>query len=70
MKEYITNERRIKAMSTEELAEYLFDRGNCSEYCYGICAYQDDRKRIFIDIGVPTLKQSVSGRRARRLSHG
>ena len=42
MKEYITNERRIKAMSTEELAEYLFDRGNCSEYCYGICAYQDE----------------------------
>jgi hypothetical protein len=36
----MTNERRIKAMSTEELAEYLYDRGNGSEYCYGICAYQ------------------------------
>ena len=38
----MTNEKRIKAMSTEELAAYLFDRGNCSEYCYGICAYQDE----------------------------
>lgn len=38
----MTNERYIKTMSTEELAEYLFDRGNCSEYCYGICAYQDE----------------------------
>ena len=38
----MTNERKIKNMSTEELAEYLFDRGNDCEYCYGICAYQDE----------------------------
>ena len=38
----MTNESRIKNYSTEELAEYLFDRGNGSEYCYGICAYQDE----------------------------
>ena len=29
-------------MSDEELAEYIFDLGNGSEYCYGQCAYQDD----------------------------
>ena len=38
----MTNERRIKQLDTEEFAEYLFDRGNCTEYCYGICAYQDE----------------------------
>ena len=38
----MTNERRLKNLSTEEFAEYLFDRGNGSEYCYGICAYQDE----------------------------
>lgn len=38
----VTNADRIRAMSDEELAEYLFNRGNCSEYCYGICAYQDE----------------------------
>lgn len=37
-----TNSDRIRAMSDEELAEYLFDRGNGSEYCYGICAYQEE----------------------------
>lgn len=37
-----SNADRIRAMTDEELAEYLFDRGNCSEYCYGICAYQDE----------------------------
>lgn len=36
-----THYDKIRAMSEEELAEYLFDRGNGSEYCYGICAYQD-----------------------------
>jgi hypothetical protein len=29
-------------MSDKELAEYIFDLGNGSEYCYGHCAYQDD----------------------------
>ena len=38
----MTNRQRIEAMTDEELAEYLFDRGNGSEYCYGICAYQDE----------------------------
>lgn len=38
----MTNEEVIKSMTTEELAEYLFERGNCQEYCDGICAYQDE----------------------------
>lgn len=38
----ITNAERIRSMTDEELAEYLFDRGNGCEYCYGICAYQED----------------------------
>lgn len=29
-------------MSNDELADYLFERGNNCEYCYGICAYQDE----------------------------
>ena len=37
-----TNADVIRKMTDEELAEYLFDRGNCAEYCYGICAYQDE----------------------------
>ncbi len=37
-----TNADRIRAMTDEELAEYLFDRGNGCEYCYGICAFQDE----------------------------
>lgn len=37
-----SNADRIRAMTDEELAEYLFDRGNGCEYCYGICAYQDE----------------------------
>lgn len=41
----MTNEQRIKSFDTEELAEYLFDRGNNTEYCYGICAYQDECDR-------------------------
>lgn len=43
----MTNEQRIKAMTTEELANYLFERGNCQEYCADICSYQrncDNRK--------------------------
>jgi hypothetical protein len=38
----LTNADRIRGMSDEELAEYIFDLGNGSEYCYGHCAYQDD----------------------------
>ena len=38
----ITNADRIRGMSDKELAEYIFDLGNGSEYCYGHCAYQDD----------------------------
>ena len=29
-------------MTDEELAEYLFERGNEDEYCYGICVHKDD----------------------------
>lgn len=38
----MTNEQNIKNMDIYELAYFLFDRGNGSEYCYGICAYQDE----------------------------
>ena len=38
----MTNKEVINSMSTEELAKYLFNRGNCQEYCCGICAFQDD----------------------------
>lgn len=38
----ITNADRIRAMSDDELAKLLFERGNCGEYCYGICSYQDE----------------------------
>ena len=37
----MTNKEIINSMSDTELAKYLYDRGNCREYCYGICAYQD-----------------------------
>jgi hypothetical protein len=37
-----TNADRIRHMSDEELAEYIFDLVNGSEYCYRHCAYQDD----------------------------
>ena len=37
-----SNGDMIRSMTDEELAEYLFYRGNGSEYCYGICAYQDE----------------------------
>ena len=42
VKKPTTNADRIRAMTDEELAEYLFYRGNGCEYCYGICAYQDE----------------------------
>lgn len=38
----MTNEEAIRNMSTEELADYLFERGNFQEYCYGICACQNE----------------------------
>ena len=38
----VSNGDKIRSMSDEELAEFLFERGNCSEYCYGICAYQNE----------------------------
>ena len=38
----ITNADRIRMMTDEELAEYLFERGNGWENCYGICAYQNE----------------------------
>ena len=37
-----TNADRIRSMTDEELAKYLYHRGNDCEYCYGICAYQDE----------------------------
>ena len=61
----VTNGDRIRAMSDEELAEYLFNRGNCSEYCYGICAYQDEcdgsdhAQEFCIEQIVKWLKQEV-----------
>ena len=39
----MTNEQKIKSMSTKELAEYIFELGNGSEYCYGHCIYQDEK---------------------------
>ena len=38
----MTNREKIMQMSDEELAEYLFERGNGTEYCYGICTEQDN----------------------------
>ena len=38
----MTNLEYLRQLPDEEMAEYLFDRGNCTEYCYGICAYQDE----------------------------
>ena len=38
----MTNYERIKNMSVEEMADYIFDLGNEIEYCYGHCAYQDE----------------------------
>ena len=47
-----TNADRISSMTDEELAEYLFERGNGDEYCYGICVHQDD-----VNACVKALKQ-------------
>ena len=38
----LTNADRIRSMSDEELAEYIFSLGNGPENCDGHCAYQDD----------------------------
>lgn len=48
----MTNADRVRAMTDEELAEYLFERGNGDEYCYGICVHQDD-----VNACVKALKQ-------------
>ena len=48
----MTNADRIRAMTDEELAEYLFERGNGDKYCYGICVHQDD-----VNACVKALKQ-------------
>ena len=45
-KKPITKADHIRAMTDEELAEYLFERGNGQEYCYGICVYQDECEEI------------------------
>lgn len=37
-----TNAERIRAMDDEELASYIFDLGNGTEYCHGHCAYQNN----------------------------
>jgi DNA-directed RNA polymerase subunit RPC12/RpoP len=42
----MTNRQLIEAMTDMELAQFLFDRGNGTEYCYGICAHQDECRRI------------------------
>lgn len=46
LKKPLTNADRIRAMTNKELAEYLFERGNEQEYCYGICTYQDECEEI------------------------
>ena len=61
----ITNADRIRSMTDEELAEYLYSRGNDSEYCYGICAFQDECKEwksheFCIEHIVEWLKQEVN----------
>ena len=60
-----TNADRIRSMTDEELAEYLYSRGNDSEYCYGICAFQDECKEwktreFCIEHIVEWLKQEVN----------
>ena len=39
-----TNEERIRSLSTERLARYIYDLGNGREYCYGHCAFQDNEE--------------------------
>lgn len=60
-----TNADKIRSMTDEELAEYLYSRGNDSEYCYGICAFQDECKEwksreFCIEHIVEWLKQEVN----------
>lgn len=60
-----TNADKIRSMTDEELAEYLYSRGNDSEYCYGICAFQDECKEwksreFCIEHIVKWLKQEVN----------
>ena len=38
----MANEQKIKSMTTEELAEYIFELGNGTEYCHGHCICQDE----------------------------
>lgn len=45
----MTNREKICTMSDLELAQFLFYRGNCTGYCYGICAYQDRREKCHGD---------------------
>ena len=64
----MTNGERIRRMEDEELAEYLFDRGNGCEYCYGICAYQDEcedahAQEFCIEQIVKWLNASANGER-------
>lgn len=43
----MTNESAIKQLNTEQFAEYLFSRGNNTEYCFDICAYKDECESEF-----------------------
>ena len=36
----MTNREALENLSDEDLAMYLFYRGNCQEYCHGICSLQ------------------------------
>lgn len=59
-----TNYDRLISKTPEELAKFLFHRGNGQEYCYGICVRQDDcdgqdDDRICIDSIVKWLKSPV-----------
>lgn len=36
----LTNREALESLSDEDLAKYLFYRGNCQEYCHGICSLQ------------------------------
>lgn len=38
----MTNGERIRTMNDEDLANYIFNLGNGSEYCYGHCIYDEN----------------------------